>query len=273
VSQEIGHAAQPQSAIEFDSIAKRFWAKGETVHAIQHVDLTVRRGEFICLVGPSGCGKSTLLRLVAGLETPSAGSVTINRGDRRRPALAVAFQDYSIFPWKTVLGNVMFGLRMLGLPRAECEQCANDMIGRMGLRGFERAYPRSLSGGMKQRVALARALAIDPEILLLDEPFAALDAQMRHLLQDQMLRQWDASQDRTAILVTHSLEEAILLGDRIVLMSRRPSLVKRDVAVPFARPRDPALRNSAAFGELRQMLWRDLEEEVLATLAASEQAA
>lgn len=256
-------------ALQFLDIAKEFWSPKatETVRAIDQVSFDIAEGEFVCLVGPSGCGKSTLLRLAAGLDLPSDGRVVLNRRDVNRPATAVAFQDYSIFPWKSVLANISFGLKYAGYSRSETKERALDVINQMGLAGFENAYPNQLSGGMKQRVALARAMAIDPEILLLDEPFAALDAQMRHLLQDQLLRSWDKDRRRSAILVTHSLDEAILLGDRIILMSRRPSVIKRDFRIPFERPRDPGLRNTAEFGEIRQMLWDDLEEEVLAALA------
>jgi len=237
---------------------------GIAVQALDGVDLDIGEGEFVSLVGPSGCGKSTLLRMIASLDRPSQGQIVINRERRDGTAVGVVFQDYSILPWKTVEANVAFGLRMQGVGRAEALDRSRQWLTRLGLRGFERHYPTTLSGGMQQRVAIARALALNPEVLLLDEPFAALDAQLRELLQEEMLRQWQTDgHRRSAMLVTHSLDEAILLGDRVVLMSNRPGRISGEWKVPIERPRDPAVRSSAVFAELRDEIWTTLREHVV----------
>jgi NitT/TauT family transport system ATP-binding protein len=251
--------------VRVDAVEKAFVPRGSApVQALGGVDLVVRAGEFISVVGPSGCGKSTLLRLVANLDRPSAGRIEIQRESDVGSATAVVFQEYSIFPWKSVEANIAFGLRMRGESRAAALEQARVWIGKVGLTGFERALPATLSGGMKQRVAIARAFALDPEVLLLDEPFAALDAQLREVLQEELLDQWqrESGANRSAILVTHSLDESILLGDRVVLMSARPGIVKEEFDVPFARPRTPALRATEEFGALRDRIWASLREEV-----------
>lgn len=249
-------------------VERTFSGRGKTdVHALGPLDLSVEDGEFVCLVGPSGCGKSTLLRLISGLVAPSAGTVEL-RLRRDRPPAAMVFQDYGIYPWKTVLANVRFGLDVRRVPRREANARAMEWIERLGLRGFERAYPATLSGGMRQRVSIARALAVEPEILLLDEPFAALDAQLRYVLQEALLEVWESDQ-RTVLFVTHSLDEAIILGDRVVVVSARPGRIIADVPVPFARPRDMAVRGSAEFAQLQQQIWDLLRDEVNASLAVA----
>lgn len=241
------------------------------VNALAGIDLEVRPGEFVSIVGPSGCGKSTLLRIVASLDRPTDGLVEIHRTSADGSPTAVVFQEYSIFPWKTVEANVAFGLRMRGESKSHALKVAREWLGKVGLAGFEKALPATLSGGMKQRVAIARAFALDPEVLLLDEPFAALDAQLREVLQEELLDQWqrESGADRSAILVTHSLDESILLGDRVVLMSARPGVIKQVFEVPFARPRTPALRASEQFGVLRDEIWASLREEVAAATERS----
>ena len=210
---------------------------GERVVALESVSLDVAEGELLILLGPSGCGKSTLLQIIAGLEPPSSGEVRFpaaGAGNGKRTSMV--FQDYALFPWRTVLGNVSFGPEVRRIPRAEREAEAHRLIELVNLKGFEHRYPHELSGGMRQRVALARALANDPKILLFDEPLAALDAQTRRVLQDELLRIW-AETGKTFIYVTHSLTEAVLLGSRIVLMSASPGRVKRIIDVPLPRPR------------------------------------
>ncbi|WP_306216220.1 ABC transporter ATP-binding protein, partial [Actinoplanes sp. RD1] len=179
--------------IEGRGIERTFTARKSAVHALGPVDLAVRRGQFVAVVGPSGCGKSTLLRIVAGLVAPSAGELTIERADPRTPLCSMVFQDYGIFPWKTVLANVRLPLDIARVPRRRADAAAREWIERTGVSGFESAYPATLSGGMRQRVALARAFVADPEILLMDEPFAALDAQLRMVLQQELLRVWEAN--------------------------------------------------------------------------------
>ena len=232
--------------------------------ALDRISLDVQPGEFLCLLGPSGCGKSTLLRVVAGLAARESGDVTIRADRPGRPPTAMVFQEHALLPWRTVLDNVAFGPENRGVPRAERDAHARRMLDLVGLTRFARAYPHQLSGGMKQRVGIARALANDPEVLLMDEPLAALDAQTRTLLQEELLRIW-AELGTTVVYVTHSLEEALLLGDRIVLLTARPGRVKRVYPVPLGRPRGLEARARPEFGALVDTLWADLKEEVLAS--------
>lgn len=254
--------------------ASKTYVRGaQEVPALDDVDLEIREGEFCSIVGPSGCGKTTLLRLFAGLETPSAGEVGVHDDGTGRPSTAVAFQEYGIFPWKSVLDNVTFGLRMHGVAKREAVTRSRAWIDRMGLTGFENAYPAQLSGGMKQRVSLARALALDPSFLLLDEPFAALDAQLRSLFQEELLRLWEEGPRRTALFVTHSLDEALFLSDRVVLVTARPAQIKRVFEIPFPRPRSADIRNDPEFARLRAELWELLREEVTASSSTTGAAA
>ena len=242
--------------------------------ALGPVDFEVARGEFVCIVGPSGCGKSTLLRIIAGLDTPSTGSLDIaDTGEDNAPFNAMVFQGDSTFPWLTVHENVEYGLRLRGVGFRERDQVVSRMLQTVGLAGFAEAYPYQLSGGMRQRVALARALANDPQVLLMDEPFGALDAQNRVLLQDELLQIWDqtgaSGARKTILFVTHSIEEALVLADRVLVMSATPGRVKSEVTVPFARPRHPyELRRDPLFGELSFHIWEMLRDEVNAARAA-----
>jgi NitT/TauT family transport system ATP-binding protein len=248
--------------LRFKDVGRVFRGRGGAVTAVDGVTLDLERDEFVSIVGPSGCGKSTLLRMVAGLIRPSSGEIEVAHDDPRQTLCSVVFQEYSIFPWRTVLGNVRLGLDASGVPRREGDARARDWIARVGLDGFEHAYPNALSGGMKQRVALARALVLEPELLLMDEPFAALDAQLRKLLQDELLGIYQDTRN-SVVLVTHSIEEAILLSDRIVVMTARPGRVKAIVDVPFDRSRDASIRGSAEFAALEEEIWENLREEVL----------
>jgi NitT/TauT family transport system ATP-binding protein len=257
--------------IRAESASYRYRRRGrQDVVALDDVDLTVRRGEFVSVVGPSGCGKSTLLRVIAGLQKPTGGVVKLHHEDQSRPLTAPVFQEYSIFPWRTVEANVRLGLDAAGVSRAEASRRAQEWIGRVGLAGFENALPGNLSGGMKQRVALARAFVVEPEILLMDEPFAALDAQLRKVLQEELLA-IVREHNYTVFFVTHNLDEAILLSDRIALMSARPGRVRRVVDVPFAHPRSPELRRDPEFSRLEEELWAELRGEVEATEAKETQ--
>jgi NitT/TauT family transport system ATP-binding protein len=239
------------------------------VPALGPLDLDVKDGEFVCIVGPSGCGKSTLLRLIAGIIRPTSGVMEILHRNPDRHLVSVVFQEYSIFPWLTVAQNVRTGLDLATkLSKEAKRERVDHWLRRLGLAGFADAYPGSLSGGMRQRVSIARALAVDPEILLMDEPFAALDAQLRTILQDELAELWEQDR-RTVVFVTHSLDEALLLGDRVLIMSARPGVIRRQVHVPFARPRGPELRGSAEFGALVQETWDVLREEVMTELAIS----
>ncbi|MGI8688538.1 MAG: ABC transporter ATP-binding protein, partial [Thermomicrobiales bacterium] len=222
--------------------------KGRPVIALHDLDLTVAEGEFVCLVGPSGCGKSTFLRIVAGLLPATAGELTINADPTGgRPQNNVVFQEYALFPWKTALDNVAFGLEMRGIGKKERIETARQWLAKVGLTKFEQTYPNQLSGGMRQRVGIARAFANDPDILLMDEPLGALDAQTKLVMQEELLRLWE-EQRKTVLYITHSLDEATLLGDRVVLMTAHPGTIKETFDVPFARPRTLELTSRAEFG-------------------------
>jgi NitT/TauT family transport system ATP-binding protein len=246
-------------------VERQFSTHDGELAALGPLTLDIADGEFVCIVGPSGCGKSTFLRIVAGLIRPTKGSVAIRTRDSRNPT-AMVFQEYSIYPWKTVLENVRFGLDVAGVRKRTGNERARSYLAKLGLADRERARPDTLSGGMKQRVSIARALAVEPEILLMDEPFAALDAQLRTVLQEELLHLWQSDQ-RTVVFVTHSLEEAILLGDRVVVMSARPGRLLASVDVPFDRPRAPEIRTSPEFARLQSELWDMLRHEVEAHLA------
>lgn len=233
------------------------------VTALSDISLALRDGEFCALIGPSGCGKTTLLHILAGLITPTSGEVTVPRRASGRLPTALVFQGVSTFPWFTVLGNVEYGLRLLGLPAPLRRERALRFLEQVGLAGFRDSYPYQLSEGMRQRVSIARALAVDPDVLLMDEPFASLDEQNRLLLQDELLRIWQASR-KTVFFVTHSLDEAIRLADRVIVMTARPGRIKTEVVVPFARPRDfREIRRDPAYGALCARLWDELRDEVL----------
>ena len=246
-------------------VGRSFTGRHGDLAALGPLDLEVAEGEFVALVGPSGCGKTTFLRIVGGLLKPTVGCVEIAPRFPTRAPVAMVFQDYGIYPWKTVLANVRFGLDVAGVPRSAGNERARQWLERLGLADSARAYPPSLSGGMCQRVAIARALAVEPEILLLDEPFAALDAQLRRLLGEELLRLWE-SERRTVLLVTHSVEEALVLADRVVVLSARPGQVLADFGVPFGRPRPPDVRRTVAFRSLEEEIWALLRAEVERTL-------
>ena len=224
---------------------------GEEVPALEGINLTVEDGEFLCILGPSGCGKTTLLRIIAGLDTPTTGSVEVDGealdGPSRR--IAMIFQEYSLFPWRTVLGNVAFGLEVQGKDREERLAAAREYLDLVGLASFEKNLPYELSGGMRQRVAVARALAIEPAALLMDEPFGALDAQTRNLMQTELQEIWEKTR-KTILFVTHSVDEAVFLADRIVVLTERPGRIREIVPVAkCARPRD---RTGAEFIGIRR---------------------
>jgi NitT/TauT family transport system ATP-binding protein len=250
--------------IEIKGLSKAFpGRKGqEPVQALYDVDLSVRDNEFLTVLGPSGCGKTTLLRCIAGLVPYDTGEVLIdgNKVTRPGPDRAVVFQNFALMPWDNVLTNVAFGLEMQGVDKKAREAKAMELIETVGLGGFEKRLPGELSGGMQQRVGLARALAVSPRVLLMDEPFGALDEQTRRLLQEEMLRIWETSRT-TVIFITHSMEEAVLLGDRVVLMRPRPGRIEEIVDVPMLRPRSThldAVESSGEFVKITSMLWERL---------------
>jgi NitT/TauT family transport system ATP-binding protein len=244
--------------------ASKLFLEGSVV-AFRNVDLQIRSKEVVCVVGPSGCGKTTLLRCIGGLLAPSSGQVLIDGQTVNRPreGVAIVFQHFGLLPWKTVLDNVAFGLRIAGASAAVTAERLRHYIGLVGLTGFETHYPYQLSGGMQQRVGLARALAIDPEILLMDEPFASVDAQTREVLQEELL-QLHERERKTMIFITHSIDEAIILGDRVAVMASRPGRIKEILTVDFARPRDPAaVRAQSRYTELRNHIWEELRPSVV----------
>ena len=244
--------------------ASKLFLEG-TVVAFRNIDLNVRSNEVLCIVGPSGCGKTTLLRCIGGLLTPSSGQVLIDGEPIRSPreGVSIVFQHFGLLPWKTVADNVAFGLRIARLPRQKINEKVQHYIQLVGLAGFENHYPYQLSGGMQQRVGLARALATDPEILLMDEPFASVDAQTREVLQEELLQLHDRER-KTMIFITHSIDEAIILGDRIAVMAVRPGRVKEVLEVDFARPRDPGeVRAHPLYAEIRNHIWQELRPTVV----------
>jgi NitT/TauT family transport system ATP-binding protein len=252
--------------IDVEGLTKTFRAiKGETVEAIRDVSVAVGDNEFVSIVGPSGCGKSTLLYIIAGFVAPTAGSVRVDGLPVRGPGpdRGIVFQEYALFPWRTVQDNIRYGLEEKGVPRDEVARTVQKYVRLMGLEGFQGKYPRELSGGMKQRVALARTLAYEPDVLLMDEPFGALDAQTRELLQDELLAVW-REKKKTVLFVTHSVEEAVYLSERVVVMTARPGRVKSVVGVDLDRSRHREdVVTSAEFGRLRNRVWLDVREEVL----------
>jgi NitT/TauT family transport system ATP-binding protein len=245
--------------IVISQVSKVFQSAERELVALKDIDLDIPQGQFVCLLGPSGCGKSTLLNAVAGFALPSSGSITADGQlvTGPGPERGMVFQEYALFPWMTVADNVAFGLEIKGMPKAQISAVVDQLLAMLSLTDFRNRYPKDLSGGMRQRVAIARVLALDSPIMLMDEPFGALDALTRRNLQDELLRIW-AELKKTIIFVTHSIEEAIYLADRIVVMTYRPGTVKRDLMVDLPRLRDPA---AAEFNALKRELGQLVMEE------------
>lgn len=258
--------------VKLSGVSKVFHLSGKQMEVVSPINLDIFRGEFLCIVGPSGCGKTTLLRILADLEEQSSGEINvtqdapINAGQKNRRQNSMVFQEHGVFPWMTVRDNVAFGLKARGVGREERYRIADSFIEKVGLSAFKGAYPHQLSGGMKQRVSIARVFANDPEILLMDEPFAALDEQTKIILQAELLRIWEETK-KTVVYVTHSIDEAIVLADRVLVMTSRPGRVKEiiDVNQVFSRPRNvDNVKSSPAYGELFGRIWNCLRDEVLA---------
>jgi len=237
---------------------------GNGVKALQNIDIEVNDKEFVCIIGPSGCGKTTLLRIIAGLEKPDSGSVTLNNETILAPGpdRGMVFQEYSLFPWRTVLKNITFSLELKKIPKAERNKIANEYLELVGLEKFADSYPHELSGGMKQRVAIARALVNDPKILLMDEPFGAVDAQTRNRLQQELLKIWEKEQ-KTIMFITHSVDEAVFLADRVVVFTARPGKIKEIIDIDLPRPRD---RTSLEANIVRERLLSSLSSEIIAAI-------
>ncbi|AIF52415.1 ABC transporter ATP-binding protein [Pelosinus sp. UFO1] len=238
--------------------------KVDQLFVLNDFQLEVKKGEFLAILGPSGCGKSTFLNILGGLDKQTSGDIyvddqpVVGSGNN----LGYVFQAYALFPWRTVLENIEIGLEIRGVGKSERKKIAKEYITLVGLDQFSNRYPHELSGGMKQRVAIARALAYQPEVLLMDEPFAALDAQTRELLQLELLRIWE-NNNKTVLFVTHSIDEAIFLADRVAVMTARPGKIKEIIEIPLPRPRTGEIRNSNAFAKIRHQAWELLKDEVL----------
>ena len=257
-------AGENLTKLKIDNVYKEYQGRNGKTIALNGVSLDIKENEFICVVGPSGCGKSTLLNIIAGLLEPTSGTVTLDgkviegTGVER----GVVFQQYALFPWRTVLKNVMFPLEMKKVPKAEAEAIARKYIKSVGLEGFEKSFPKELSGGMKQRVAIARAYAANPEVLLLDEPFGALDAQTRVQLQSELLETWEKER-KTCFFITHDVDEAVILAQRVIIMSARPGRIKKIVDIDIPYPRTQATKTDPRFLELKSEIWNQVYQEFL----------
>jgi ABC-type nitrate/sulfonate/bicarbonate transport system ATPase subunit len=259
------------TVLKIDQVSRTFppaRAGGAPTRALEPIDLIVDDNDFVAIVGPSGCGKSTLLRIIAGLDRPTTGRVVLDGREITGPGAdrGMVFQSYTLFPWLTVRDNIAFGLRERGMSRAEHGKIADGFIHRVGLSGFENHWPKQLSGGMQQRTAIARALANDPRILLLDEPFGALDNQTRALMQEMLLSIWERDR-KTVLFVTHDIEEAIFLGSRVVVMSARPGRIKTGIAVDLPHPRSYKVKTTPAFVSLKERLVEEIRTEALKVAA------
>jgi len=263
-------AGGPPVKIRLRNLTKTFLTGHGPVTALDDVSLDIPSGCFFMIVGPSGCGKTTLLRILAGLDTPTSGSVEVSAPTAGRPGNSMVFQGHSLFPWMTVFQNAAYGLSMRKRPQAEIAEVVGHYLNRTGLTKFANAYPHQLSGGMQQRVSIARAFSNDPDVLLMDEPFSALDEQNKLLLQEELLRIWEETR-KTVLFITHSVDEAVTLGDRIMIMTAQPGRAKQIVDVPFERPREVLeLRARPAYGELVYSIWGQLRDEVQRARAQDE---
>jgi NitT/TauT family transport system ATP-binding protein len=250
--------------LHIHNVSKTYRSDGQEVLAIDEIDLKIKNKEFATILGPSGCGKSTLLRIVAGLIKPTKGIVRLDGNVITRPGQdrGMVFQSYTLFPWLTVTENIRFGLEISGMPKTKQEQIAQEFVEKVGLKGFEKTYPRGLSGGMKQRVAIARALANNPAILLLDEPFGALDAQTRALMQELLTQIWEELH-KTILFVTHDVEEAIFLSDRVFIMTARPGKIKAEIDISLERPRNYEIKATESFLNLKKQALALIREEAI----------
>lgn len=271
--------ASSRPILEVEGLSVVYERNGKRTVALQNVDLSIQPGEFVCIVGASGCGKTTLLRAIDGLVSPSAGKIHLH-GEPAKPhdeRMAVVFQEDRLLPWRTTLENVRLGMEIRGqrqagflkgrIRKAGPENTrAMESIERVGLHGFEQYYPHELSGGMRQRANLARGLALDPEILLMDEPFASLDAQTREAMQGELLQLWSASHGKTVVFITHQLDEAVFLGDRVVVLSAHPGRVREIIPIDLPRPRSLDMKRTKQAGDYVERIWKLIEEEVYNSL-------
>lgn len=249
--------------IRVQQVSKSFGEGAAEFEALRQVSIEIEEGKFVSLLGPSGCGKTTLLRVMNGLIRPDAGTVEIDGSRVEGPSNSVGFvfQQDALWPWRDVVHNITFGLEIRKVPWSEASQRAQELIRLVGLTGFERHFPHQLSGGMRQRVNLARALAINPEVLLMDEPFAALDAQTREVMQLELLRIWSASK-KTVAFVTHQIDEAVFLSDEVIVMGARPGHIREVVPIPFERPRQLTVKRSVEFNAIVEHIWGRIEDQI-----------
>jgi len=250
------------AAVTVSGVSRVFASPTGPLVAVDDISLDVDHGEFLVIVGPSGCGKTTLLRMIAGLDQPTSGAIDLSAPNAGSTRNAMVFQGRSVFPWRTVEQNVGYGLKLAGLSRTSRQETTRSLLSLVGMSKFARSYPHQLSEGMRQRVAVARALAVDPQLLLMDEPFGALDEQTRFILQEELLRIWERTR-KTVMLVTHSIDEALTLADRVAVMTAHPGSIKAIIPVPFGRPREQAtVRSDPQFAALFTLIWDLLRDEV-----------
>lgn len=263
-----------QAKVVIDGVSKIFGSGDEAIEAIRRIDLSVQENEFVSIVGTSGCGKSTLLNMIGGLDEPTGGEILIDGEPVEGPGRnrGFVFQSYSLFEWMTVRANIRFALEKSALAAAEKDELVSHFIQAVGLTGFENTYPKQLSGGMKQRVAIARSLVYKPSILLMDEPFGALDAQTRGMMQELLLKVWE-DHKVTVLFVTHDVDEAIFLADRVVVLGSRPGLVKREIQIELERPRNFEIVTDSQFSEYKREILTDIREETLKVMHMEQMAA
>ena len=256
--------ANKEVKVKISNVSKIYKGTSKDVHALYNVNLDIYKNEFVCVIGSSGCGKSTLLNILAGLDTPNSGTIEIDGKPIEGTGVdrGVVFQQYALFPWLTVAKNVAFGLELQKKSKAEINEIVDHYLKAVGLIDFKNSYPKELSGGMKQRVAIARAYAVNPNILLMDEPFGALDAQTRAQLQTELLNTWD-NEKKTCFFITHDVDEAVFLAQRVVIMSPRPGRIKAIVEVPIDYPRVPETKLSKEFNDIKNQLWQLVYQEYL----------
>jgi NitT/TauT family transport system ATP-binding protein len=251
------------TGITVTNLTKTFDTDGGLVTAVDNVSLHVPEGSFFTIVGPSGCGKTTILRMLAGLETPTSGTIKVSTGTEKPVTNSMVFQGDSLFPWMNVWDNAAYGLKMRNATKATIREQVGHYLDKTGLTRFAKAYPHQLSGGMRQRVSIARAFANDPDVFYMDEPFSALDEQNKTILQEELLRTWEESR-KTVVFITHSVDEAVTLGDEVMIMTARPGRVKKIIEVPFQRPRSVLeLRRQPEYGEIVYDIWGSLKDEVV----------
>jgi NitT/TauT family transport system ATP-binding protein len=271
VEEEVRDQRNNELYLVMTGINKSFTVRGRTLNVLENIEFAAAKGSFVSIVGPSGCGKSTLLACVGGMDRPSTGRITVGGRDVVKPSrrLGYVFQEESVFPWRTALGNVLFALEGQGFSKDGQIEKARSMLRLVGLQSFENAYPQELSGGMKQRVAIARVMAAEPEVVLMDEPFGALDQQTRLMVAEQVLRIWEETQ-QTILFVTHDIQEAILLSNEVVVLSARPARILERIVVPFQHPRDASVVGTREFADIAAHLWQVLSGEAKKAFIESE---